>query len=70
MPLDTALTYAADGLPVFPLFEATAGRCSCGRADCGSPAKHPRTRNGLKAATTDAASIRACKGRLRHSGGA
>jgi Bifunctional DNA primase/polymerase, N-terminal len=55
--LETALIYAADGLPVFPLFNPVDGRCSCRRSDC-APAKHPRTLHGLDDATTDATLIR------------
>lgn len=55
---DTALAYAADDLPVFPLFEPIGNACACGRADCSSPAKHPRTLHGLKDAITDADVIR------------
>lgn len=55
--LDTALAYAADGLPVFPLHAPTAAGCTCGR-DCGSPGKHPRTAHGLNDATTDPTTIR------------
>lgn len=52
-----ALAYAKRGWPVFPLHEALGdGQCSCGK-QCGNPGKHPRTRNGLKSATTDAAQI-------------
>jgi Bifunctional DNA primase/polymerase, N-terminal len=54
--LRRALTYAADGLPVFPLFEPIPGEgCSCGRADCRSG--HPRTAHGLHDASTDAETI-------------
>lgn len=56
--LDTALAYAADGLPVFALFEPVGTACACGRADCSSPAKHPRTLHGLKDASTDADVVR------------
>lgn len=56
--LSAALSYAERGWRVCPLYEPLAdGKCSCGRLDCGSPGKHPRTRNGLKEATTDAARI-------------
>lgn len=55
--LTAALDYAAHGWPVIPLHRATRGKCSCGKADCSSPGKHPRTRNGLKDASTDPATI-------------
>lgn len=56
--LDHALSYAAAGLPVLPLHSVLQdGTCTCGTARCPSPGKHPRTRNGLKDATTDPATI-------------
>jgi hypothetical protein len=59
---DAALSYAARGWPVFPLHNVEVGsegpRCSCGKADCDRPGKHPRTKHGLKDATTDADQIR------------
>jgi hypothetical protein len=51
--LDAALRYAARGWAVFPCHEPTGGRCTCGRPDCASPAKHPRTARGLHDATHD-----------------
>ncbi|HEV7299021.1 MAG TPA: bifunctional DNA primase/polymerase [Tepidisphaeraceae bacterium] len=67
--LEHALAYTARGWLVFPLHnpvgEAGELRCSCGRpegkkeGECSSPAKHPRTKNGLSDATTDAAQITA-----------
>ncbi len=62
--LDAALAYAEQGIAVFPLHNPLAdGSCSCGGAHNGnekkSIGKHPRTRNGLKAATTDKDQIRA-----------
>lgn len=36
--------------------------CTCGR-DCGSPGKHPRTRNGVKNATSDQSQLREWSGR-------
>lgn len=48
-----ALDYAALGWPVLPLHSAVDGRCTCGRSDCPSPAKHPRTVHGLKEASAD-----------------
>ena len=67
IPLRAALTYAARGLAVFPCWEITpdGGDCACPRSHpsrdaaghCGSPGKHPRTANGVKDATRDAAAI-------------
>lgn len=54
-----ALSYARRGWHVFPLHSPDPERgCTClaGR-DCKSPGKHPRTRRGLKDATTDEAQI-------------
>ena len=57
--LDAALEYARAGLPVVPLHGIRQdGSCTCGRSDCASPGKHPRTRNGLKDATTSISAIR------------
>jgi hypothetical protein len=62
--LDSALAYAGRGFPVFPLHERTAeGACSCGKSDCASPCKHPRTSHGLKEANIDVATIRQWWGR-------
>ncbi|HVU66678.1 MAG TPA: bifunctional DNA primase/polymerase, partial [Ktedonobacteraceae bacterium] len=58
-PLDYALAYARRGWRVFPLHEIYNGDCSCGRDACASAGKHPRTKNGVKEATTDEAQIRA-----------
>jgi hypothetical protein len=55
-----AARFVADvlGWGVFPVYEIERGRCSCLKGqDCGSPGKHPRTRNGVKDATTDPAVI-------------
>jgi hypothetical protein len=59
-PLEAALQYARLGWPVFPLHHPDPTRgCSCGEAEeCHSPGKHPRTRKGLKDATTDERQIR------------
>jgi hypothetical protein len=55
--LEAALAYAAAGYPVFPVYEPDGDGCSCGRPDCGSPGKHPRTRRGLDEASTDPAIV-------------
>lgn len=57
--LSAALGYANRGWPVLPLHTVQNGRCTCGKADCSSPGKHPRTRNGLSDATTDEGQITA-----------
>jgi hypothetical protein len=58
------MDYADDGWHVLPLHSLdSVGLCSCREADCGSPAKHPRTKTGLTEATTDPVVIRAWWGR-------
>ena len=58
--LTAALAYAAAGVAVMPLFEPNGpGRCSCGRADCRRPGKHPRNRGGLTGASADPATVTA-----------
>lgn len=52
------LEYSARGWLVIPLHTPAAGGCSCGRPDCESPGKHPRTAHGLKDASRDPAIIR------------
>lgn len=60
--IEAALGYAALGWRVVPLHApalvAGAVRCSCGRDDCPSPAKHPRTPRGLHDATADTLLLR------------
>ena len=54
-----ALRYARRGWRVLPLFTASDGRCSCAAGQsCDHPGKHPRTRNGVKDATTDERSLK------------
>jgi hypothetical protein len=58
--LSAALGYASRGWHVFPLHSVRPdGSCTCDRADCGSPGKHPATASGFKDATVDASKIRA-----------
>ena len=57
--LEAALDYAGRGWLVIPLHTPAADGCSCGRADCTSVGKHPRTRNGSKDGSRDPAVIRA-----------
>jgi len=64
--LDHALGYAKAGLPVLPLHGILEdGSCTCDDANCKSPGKHPRTKTGLKEATTDARTIRKWWGKNR-----
>jgi hypothetical protein len=51
--LKSALSYARRGYRVIPLYEPFCGACTCGHTDCGSPAKHPRSVNGVSDATAD-----------------
>ncbi len=58
--LDAALAYARHGIPVLPVHTpAPGGGCSCGRATCERPGKHPRLRHGLMEASTDPLTIEA-----------
>jgi len=56
--LDAALDLAGRGWHVFSLHDVEGERCSCGKADCKQPGKHPRTVHGLKDGTTEAATLR------------
>ena len=55
--LEAALAYAQQGWPVMPLWEIKDGHCACGKSDCSSPGKHPRTKHGVKDATTNPSQI-------------
>jgi hypothetical protein len=56
--LNAALKYAEAGLPVVPLHsEKMGGGCSCGNAHCDNPGMHPRTKVGVRGATTNRALI-------------
>jgi Bifunctional DNA primase/polymerase, N-terminal/AAA domain/Primase C terminal 1 (PriCT-1) len=52
-PRSAAIVYIGLGFPVLPIFEMNSRGCACGKPDCASPAKHPRTAHGLKDASTD-----------------
>lgn len=55
-PLEHALAYVALGWAVLPLHTLKAGACTCGKADCTSPGKHPLTDlvpHGVHDATRD-----------------
>lgn len=55
--VEAARSYAGRGWPVISLHSVHEGRCTCGKADCDSPGKHPRTMHGLHDASADAAVI-------------
>lgn len=55
--LDAALAYGRMGWRVFPLHTIVDGACSCDKANCTSPGKHPRTKAGFKDASDDATDI-------------
>ena len=57
--LRAALTYAAQNIMVLPVYGTGAdGVCTCGKRDCPSPGKHPRTAHGHLDATVDEKRIR------------
>lgn len=63
---EAAKRYATeDGWAVLPVQTMHKGKCSCGRADCDRPAKHPLTRNGVEAATKDIDTITGWWAQLR-----
>lgn len=57
-PLDRALQYITSGWHLIPCHSIVNGACSCGKAGCHAPGKHPRTVNGIKDASRDEAAIR------------
>ena len=48
-----ALAYARRGWATFPCHSIEGGSCTCGKARCTSPGKHPLTTHGVKDATTN-----------------
>lgn len=55
---EAARIYIGAGFSIIPLHWITRGKCSCGKKDCSSPAKHPLTQHGLKDASCDLAQIK------------
>lgn len=51
--LAAALKLAESGLQVFPTHSVNNNTCTCGKPDCPSPGKHPRTTHGFHEATCD-----------------
>ncbi|MBF0383614.1 MAG: bifunctional DNA primase/polymerase [Magnetococcales bacterium] len=63
--LQFALAYAAMGWHVFPVHRVEPDdSCSCGAANCRNVGKHPQTRNGVKDASINPASINAWWGTM------
>ena len=61
-PLDWALTYAAKGWRVLPIWWTDDGRCACNDTNCRAPGKHPigyMVADGVKSATNSEELIRA-----------
>jgi putative DNA primase/helicase len=52
-----ALRCAQAGLRVVPLYATKEGRCTCGNTDCDHLGRHPRTKNGLRDATSDPTAV-------------
>lgn len=48
-----------DGWYILPVHSVSNGACSCGKPDCGSPGKHPRTSKGVHSASDDPKQIAA-----------
>jgi hypothetical protein len=53
------IAYAQKGWAVFPVHTWANGCCTCGKAACDRPAKHPWCEQGFYAATTDCKLIQA-----------
>ena len=52
--LESALSYADNGIPVFPVHGINdKGSCTCQKLDCSHPGKHPVLKGGHKNATCD-----------------
>ena len=48
-----AMRLVKQGARVLPLHAPSNGKCSCGKASCESPGKHPRTGRGVYDASND-----------------
>lgn len=57
--LDDALKLAREGFRVFPLRGVVDGKCTCGKAGCASPGKHPAIAGWQQAATCDETAVKA-----------
>jgi hypothetical protein len=57
--LAAAIGYVDRGWRVLPLHGIANGRCTCSRANCRHPGKHPRTEHGTKDASGDQATLEA-----------
>jgi len=56
-PAHAAERLARFGWLVLPCHSPAGTGCSCGRAKCSSPGKHPRTRRGLHDASSDPGTV-------------
>ena len=68
--VQAALYYASHGIPVVPMYgikykysgtgdnAQRSAVCTCGKANCNSPGKHPMTKHGYKGGTTDKDKLR------------
>ena len=51
--IESAISFADSGLPVFPVYGPTDQGCQCSKGiDCPNAGKHPMTKHGFKDATT------------------
>ncbi|MBD1542992.1 hypothetical protein G9E11_12195 [Arthrobacter sp. IA7] len=57
MSIVSPLGFLDRGWKIFPCHSITDGKCTCGKKDCGSPGKHPRTRQGVSDASNDPAVV-------------
>jgi putative DNA primase/helicase len=58
--LSIALSYIRQGLSIVPLYPVKGGKCDCGAGKkCLRPGKHPRTKHGVKDATTSTKKVKA-----------